>query len=46
MPVLPMTVDEAALQLEASKDDFIVFREADSDKVNVLYGGATAPTAW
>ena len=37
VPVLPMTVEEAALQLEASKDDFIVFREADSDKVNVLY---------
>jgi len=37
VPVLPMTVEEAALQLEASKDDFIVFREADSDKVSVLY---------
>ncbi len=37
VPVLPMTVEEAALQLEASGDDFIVFREADSDKVNVLY---------
>jgi putative sigma-54 modulation protein len=37
VPVLPMTVEEAALQLEASNEDFIVFREADSDKVNVLY---------
>jgi putative sigma-54 modulation protein len=37
VPVLPMTVEEAALQLEASSDDFIVFREADSDKVSVLY---------
>jgi putative sigma-54 modulation protein len=37
VPVLPMTVEEAALQLEASGEDFIVFREADSDKVNVLY---------
>ena len=37
VPVLPMTVDEAALQLESSKDDFIVFREAASDKVSVLY---------
>ena len=32
-----MTVDEAALQLESSKEDFIVFREATSDKVSVLY---------
>lgn len=37
VPVLPMTVEEAALQLESSQDDFIVFREADSDRVNVLY---------
>jgi putative sigma-54 modulation protein len=37
VPVLPMTVEEAALQLEASSDDFIVFREAETDKVNVLY---------
>ena len=37
VPVLPMTVDEAALQLESSKEDFIVFREATSDKVSVLY---------
>jgi len=32
-----MTVDEAALQLEGSSDDFIVFREANSDRINVLY---------
>lgn len=37
VPVVPMTVDEAALQLESSRDDFIVFREASSDRVNVLY---------
>jgi putative sigma-54 modulation protein len=37
VPVLPMTVEEAALQLEASSDDFIVFREAETDKINVLY---------
>ncbi len=37
VPVLPMTVEEAALQLESSTDDFIVFREAESDKINVLY---------
>jgi putative sigma-54 modulation protein len=37
VPVLPMTVEEAALQLESSNEDFIVFREAVSDRVNVLY---------
>ena len=37
VPVVPMTVEEAALQLEGSGDDFIVFREADSDRVSVLY---------
>lgn len=37
VPVVPMTVDEASLQLEGTKDDFIVFREASSDAINVLY---------
>jgi putative sigma-54 modulation protein len=37
VPVVPMTVEEAALQLDSSNDDFIVFREADSDRVSVLY---------
>jgi putative sigma-54 modulation protein len=37
VPVLPMTVEEAALQLESSQEDFIVFREAETDKINVLY---------
>ncbi len=37
VPVLPMTVEEAALQLSSSGEDFIVFREAESDRVSVLY---------
>ena len=37
VPVVPMTVEEAALQLESSDEDFIVFREAESDRVSVLY---------
>jgi len=37
VPVVPMTVDEASLQLEGTKEDFIVFREASSDTINVLY---------
>jgi putative sigma-54 modulation protein len=37
VPALPMTVEEAALQLESSREEFIVFREASSDRVSVLY---------
>ncbi len=35
--VKPMTIDEAVLQLEDSSNDFIVFLNAASGKVNVLY---------
>lgn len=37
VPVRPMTVEEAALELDATKEDFIVFREAETNQVNVLY---------
>jgi putative sigma-54 modulation protein len=37
VPVVPMTVEEAALQLASSREEFIVFREASSDRVSVLY---------
>jgi putative sigma-54 modulation protein len=37
VPVIPMSVEEAALQLESSTDDFIVFRDAETDSINVLY---------
>jgi putative sigma-54 modulation protein len=33
----PMTVDEAALELEGQKSRFLVFRDAGTDTVNVLY---------
>lgn len=33
----PMNVDEAALQLDLSNDAFLVFLNADSQQVNVLY---------
>ena len=36
-PVKPMTPDEAVLQLELVGHDFFVFRNADSDEVNVVY---------
>jgi putative sigma-54 modulation protein len=37
MPIKPMTIEEAALQLEVSEDGFVVFRDSASDRVNVLY---------
>ncbi|SRR6266545_1205040 len=35
--VKPMSADEAVLQLELIGHDFYVFRNADSDEVNVVY---------
>lgn len=37
LPIKPMTIDEASLQLEQSKNDFFVFRDSTSDRVSVLY---------
>ncbi len=36
-PVKPMTAEEAVLQLELIGHDFFVFRNAESDSVNVVY---------
>ena len=35
--VKPMTVEEAVLQVQGSKDTFLVFRDAGSQRVTVLY---------
>lgn len=35
--VKPMTADEAALQLSAADDQFLVFRDADTNRLGVLY---------
>lgn len=35
--IKPMRLDEAALVLESSKNDFLVFRDAETDQVNVIY---------
>jgi putative sigma-54 modulation protein len=32
-----MTAEEAALQLSSEPDQFIVFRDADTDRIGVLY---------
>jgi putative sigma-54 modulation protein len=35
--VKPMTAEEAALRLSAETNQFVVFRDADTDRVGVLY---------
>ncbi|MCD4750834.1 MAG: ribosome-associated translation inhibitor RaiA [Thermoanaerobaculales bacterium] len=37
IPVKPMTIEEAVLQLEKSEELFFVFRNAGTNRVNVLY---------
>jgi putative sigma-54 modulation protein len=36
-PVKPMTVDEAALAIDEAEHPFLVFRNAETDEVNVVY---------
>lgn len=36
-PIKPMTVDEAAFMLDASEDAFLVFRNALSDAIGIVY---------
>jgi putative sigma-54 modulation protein len=36
-PIRPMSVEQAALVLDDSKNEFIVFRDLDTDKVTVIY---------
>ena len=35
--IKPMTAEEAALRLSAETDQFVVFRDADTERVGVLY---------
>lgn len=35
--IKPMTAEEAALQLSSAPDQFIVFRDADTERIGVLY---------
>lgn len=37
LPMRPMSVDEAAMQLELTDDSFIAFANATTQKMNVLY---------
>jgi putative sigma-54 modulation protein len=36
-PIKPMSVEDAALRLEGGAEAFVVFRDAESDSVNILY---------
>jgi putative sigma-54 modulation protein len=35
--VKPMTSDEAALRLDGDENQFLVFRNADNQKISVIY---------
>lgn len=37
LPIRPMSIEQAALMLDDSKNEFIVFRDLDTDKVTVIY---------
>ncbi|MEM7352399.1 MAG: ribosome-associated translation inhibitor RaiA [Acidobacteriota bacterium] len=37
LPIKPMTIDEAVLELEQSKNEFFVFRDSSNDRVSVIY---------
>lgn len=37
LDIKPMTVEEASIALEGAKNDFVVFRHATTERVNVLY---------
>jgi len=37
LQIKPMSIEEAALRIDDSKNEFIVFRDAETDRVSVLY---------
>ena len=37
LPIVPMSIEDAAERLDSSKNEFIVFRDMDSDKISVIY---------
>jgi putative sigma-54 modulation protein len=37
LPIKPMSIEEAAMELEGSKHEFVVFRDSETEKVSVLY---------
>jgi len=37
LAILPMSIEDAALRLDDSKNEFIVFRDLDTDRISVIY---------
>jgi putative sigma-54 modulation protein len=37
LPIKPMTIEEAAIELETAEHGFVVFRDSQSDRLNVLF---------
>jgi len=37
LSIKPMTIDEAALKLESSRNEFVVFVDSENERVSVLY---------
>lgn len=37
LPIRPMSIEQAALMLDESKNEFIVFQDVDTEKVTVIY---------
>jgi putative sigma-54 modulation protein len=37
LPIRPMSIEQAALMLDSSKNEFIVFQDVDTEKVTVIY---------
>jgi len=37
LAILPMTIEDAAESLDGSKNEFIVFRDLDNDRISVMY---------
>ncbi len=37
LPIKPMTIEEAAIELDVAEHGFVVFRDSSSDRLSVLY---------
>lgn len=37
LPIRPMTIEQAAITLDGSKNEFIVFRDLDTEQITVIY---------
>jgi putative sigma-54 modulation protein len=42
----PMSVDDAAIQMEGSSTEFLVFRNADTERLNVVYKRKDGNIGW